>query len=661
MSIPTYSNPCLAPASNTSVYLIGVSDTSQGRLEVNTIDLSNITSPKLTSTFVNSNPYQWSNTAPKFCSHYPTYQAPKNALDTQGSIHIQQFGMGWTNDANVYPANGKFDPPSGYEDVAYTSPKLFATVGYAGVNGFVLAMTNTTDYWVGVRSNATDSFSSIYDFNLQVYPSPRPFLAVGTYTGAAKAPARGNVIVFDTARSGTIYTAMGYDTPDTQVKGLTLILSAPQLVAMKNVVLTGDAIPVSANSGAYILDKAPDNSTAMYYINPSQSAGLQQVVVTGQAPAFISSMVATVTPTQIILYSIQSGEPRFSVFDLSTKIWANSNIETPGNPSTGGGSFNGGLDVSGSKTPLGAIVGGVVGALVFMALAVFLVIRHRRRRTFSSSSSSSRSKDNNGKTELAASTPSSTAQDFNKVDTSIDTPRRPLLSTTVTYPLPPPKVTYPLPPRSTTPRDPQLSPTDPYYPPPSPSTQNATLRRNPQSPMWQSLAFDFIPKTPPGPELHHPDNNDNIIANSNHNNDNNDSSEYHDLFANSNNTIVYNSFGGASRDTSSPVTVVSSRELNSDDYSSYKQRPSTPSSPPVSTSEISYHYQQQYTPVGTPQLYHRNQQHFQSPELTYSSPLVSAATHTYSDLSGMTVDVDQAFIVPPSVLSGSRPPSLQGQ
>ncbi|KAG0307521.1 hypothetical protein BGZ97_000369 [Linnemannia gamsii] len=582
MSIPAYSNPCLAPASNTSVYLIGVSDITQGRLEVNTIDLSNIASPKLTSTIFNANPYQWSNTAPKFCSHYPTYQAPKNAPDTQGAIHIQQFGVGWTNDANVYPANGMFDPPSGFDDVAYVNPKLFATVGNAGANGFVLAMTNTTDYWVGLRSNATDSYSTLYDFDLKVFPSSRPFLAVGTYTGTAKAPARGNAIVFDTARSGTIYTATGYDTPDTQVKGPTLILSAPQLVSMKNVVLTNDAIPVSSNSGAYILDKAPDSSTTIYYINPSQSAVLQQVVVTGKAPAFISSMIATATPTQIVLYSIQTGGPRFSVFDFATKTWANPNIVTLGDPSTGGGSLNGGLDVTGSKTPLAAIAGGTVGVLALIALIVFLVIRHRRRRPSSSSSSSSHSKDER----------------------------------------------------------------DSYYPPPSPSSLNSTLRRNPQSPIWKSLAFDFIPKTPPGPELHYPDNDDNITSNSNLNNDSN---EYHDSFANSNNTVVYSSFGGASRDNSGPVTVVTSRELNSDDYSSYRQRPFTPSSPPVSTSEISYHHhQQQYTPVGTPQLHHHNQEHLQSPELNYSSPLVSTATHTYSDLSGMTVKVDQTCIVPSS-------------
>ncbi|KAF8936269.1 hypothetical protein BGZ47_009577 [Haplosporangium gracile] len=655
MSIPTYSNPCLAPASNTSIYLIGVSDTSQGRLEVNTIDLSNINSPKLTSTIINSNPYQWSNTAPKSCSYYPGYQAPKNILDTQGAIHIQQFGMGWTNDANMYPASDKFDPPSGYDDIAYVDPKLFATVGHAGVNGFVLAMTNTTDYWVGVRFNATDSFSSLYDFNLQVIPNSRPFLAVGTYIVAAKAPAHGNAIVFDTARSGTIYTATGYDTPDTQVKGSTLILSAPQVVSMSNITFTNDAIPISSNAGAYILDKASDNSTAIYYINPRQSAVLQQVIVSGQAPAFIASMVVTATPTQIVLYSIQSGEPRFSVFDLTTKTWTSSNVVNP----IDGGSLtpgNGGLDASGSKVPLGAVVGGVFGALVLIALAIFLIVRHRRRRASSSSSSSSSShfKEENGKCDLSSSTSSpntSTDQYSKMVLRKIDNSRSSLPLPTVTYPLPPPSISYPIPPKSSAPRGPQLSPTDTYYPPPSPSSQNLTLRGNPRSPMWQSLAFDIISKTPPGPELHYPENDDNITGS------NRDSSGYHDSFANSNNTIVCSSFSGVS---SSPVSIETSRELNSDDYS-YKQRPFTPSSPLVSTSEASYrhHQQQQYISVGTPQLHHHNQQHLQSPEPTYSSPLVSAATHAYSDLSGVTIKADQTSMVSPSAVQGSRPSSSQ--
>lgn len=651
MSIPTYSNPCLAPASNTSVYLIGVSDTTQGRLEVNTIDLTNISYPRLLSTIINSNPYQWSNAAPKLCTPYPGYQAPKNALGTQGAIHIQQFGMGWTNDANVYPANGRFDPPSGFDTIAYEDPKLFATVGHAGVNGFVLAMTNTSDYWVGVRSNATDSFSSLYDFNLQVSPNPRPFLAVGTYTSTAKAPAHGNAIVFDTARSGTIYTATGYDTPDTQVKGLTLILSAPQLVSMKNLVLTNDAIPISSSPGAYILDRASDSSTAIYYINPSQSAVLQQIVGSGQAPAFVTSMVATVTSTQIVLYSLQTGGPKFSVFDLATKTWTSSGAMNP----TDGGPLtpdNGGLDASGSKVPLGAIVGGVIGALVLMALAIFLVIRHRRRRSSMSSSSPFHSKEDNGKTERSSSSSTSNStsdQDFEKGATAIDTPRSHLPPPTVIYPHQPPTVSYPLPPRSSTPRDPQLSPTETYYRPPSRSSHHSTLRRNPQSPMWQTLGFDIIPKTPPGPELHYPENDDNVTITN--------SGGYHD--ANSNNTVVFSSFSDASRDISSPVTVVTSRELDSDEYSYKQQRPFTPSSPPVSSSELSYHHHQQqhYTSVGTPQLHHINQQHIQSPELTYSSPLVSAATHACSDLSGVTAEVDQTFTVPSSAAVGSRPPS----
>lgn len=449
--------------------------------------------------------------------------------------------------------------------------------------------------------------------------------------------------MFDTAQSGTIYTAMGYDTPDTQVKGRTLILSTPQPVSMKNVVLTNDAIPVSSSSAAYILDKASDSSTAIYHINPSQSAVLQQVVVSGQSPAFVSSMVATVTSTQIVLYSLQTGGPKFSVFDLTTKTWISSSGTNP----TDGGSLtpgNGGLDAPGSRVPLGVIVGGVVGALVLIALAIFLVIRHRRRRA-SMLSSSSQSKEEHGESELSSTPNSSSDQNFKKGSITIDAPLLP----TVIYPPQPSTVSYPLPPRSSTPRDPQLSSSDTYYPLPSPSSQNSTLRRNPQSPMRQSLLFDFIPKAPPGPELHYSENDDNMTITS--------SGGYHD--ANSNNTIVYSTFSDASRDISSPVTTITSRELHSDDYSYKQQQPFTPSSPPVSSSEILYHYHQQqhYTPVGTPQLHHRSQQHIQSPELTYSSPLVSAATHAYSDLSGVTVEVDQAFIVPPSATTSSRPPS----
>ncbi|KAG0374560.1 hypothetical protein BGX24_010251 [Mortierella sp. AD032] len=161
MSIPSYSNPCIVSAStpltpSSTVYLVGVSDTTQGLLEVNAIDLSNLSNPHVTLSIVNSNPFQWSNTAPKMCSNYPGYHPPQTS-PFNGAIHVQQFGVGWSNDANVYPSIGKMEQPSEFDEVSFPDPKMYATVGNAGSSRFVMAMTNTTAIWLGLRYNATDS------------------------------------------------------------------------------------------------------------------------------------------------------------------------------------------------------------------------------------------------------------------------------------------------------------------------------------------------------------------------------------------------------------------------------------------------------------------------------------------------------------------------
>ncbi|KAF9095253.1 hypothetical protein BGX23_000769 [Mortierella sp. AD031] len=615
INIPLYSNPCLAPSSiNSTIYLIGVSETVPGRLEVNTINLTNPLSPQISLTTVNSNPGRWTNTAPKICTSYPGYNPNPKGTTALPPIHIQQFGVGWSNDANIYLNSGKVDLASSFETIAFTNPKLFATVGNAGLNSFVLAMTNDTtsgtgSLWVGMRYNATDSFSSLYDFNLQNFPTATPFLAVGSYTATAKVPGRGNAIVFDSTRSGMIYAATAYDAPETDVDGNTVLLSTPQFVSMKNVALTTDAIPISSGSGAYILDKAADSSTVMYYINPSQSTILQQVIFSGNAPKFTPSMVATATHSQIVIYSIQAGVPKFNVFDMTTKLWTGPDLVTPGNPLTpdnvpptpgNGGSINGGNDTT--KAPLGAIIGGVVGGLVLIALAAFLFIRHRRRRLGGRSSSSLSSKDN-GKTEMSSAPASSGSEGLKKFAITIDAP----------YP-PPAPVSCPSTPKSI-PREPQLSPTEVYYPPPPPS-QNSSMRRNPQSPLAKSLAFEFAPKPPPGPELHYSDD----------------------------------SFGGAGLDISNPITAVESRASYSDDYS---KRPYTPPPPPTDASSY------QNTPVGSPQLHHLQQHH----QGYSSSPLVSGVTQTYSDMSGDTIGQDFVPPPPPPPPSGfatPRPPPSLG-
>ncbi|KAF9127374.1 hypothetical protein BGW39_005911 [Mortierella sp. 14UC] len=595
MSIPSYTNPCIvsfstASAPSSTIYLIGVSDTSQGLLEVNKIDISNLSNPLATLSIANSNPFQWSNTAPKICSTYPGYQ-PADASPFNGVIHIQQFGVQWSSDANVFLSIGKIEQPSQFDDIAYPDPKLFATVGNAGLSQFALAMTNTTDNWGGIRYNATDGSNSLY----------------GT-------------------RSGTIYNATGSDTVDVNSTGSPLTLSAPQAVSMRDVTFTVDAIPLSSGAGAYILDKAYDGTTAMYYINPSQSTTLQRVTVLGPAPTFIKTMVGTVTPSQIILYSIQLGGPQFHVFDLTSKTWTASSLITPGNPSTNPGNGtvtpgNNGIDASpGSKLSPGGIMSGILTAVAFIALAAFFVFRRHRRRPSSPSSSSSSTHSNgeNGKSELAPLYTVAAAQDGSEtVAIPVD----------ASYPPPPSSstVSYPLPPRNSIPRDPQLTPAaDSFYPPP-PSGVNAL--RNPQSPMWKSLAFDFIPKTPPGPELHYSDS----------------WGDYADVNSKHHSKDVYSTYGGSrqSQDISSP-TIADGHSLYIDDP--YDKRPFTPRL----SSEI--------TPVmGTPQSHDRSQEHLQSSEQSCSSPLVLGETALPSS------DLDAPAVpIPASDPIDAKPLTSQG-
>lgn len=158
MSIPTYSNACIAPSvSGTSVYLVGVPATSEGRLEVNLINLSNINSP--TATFLNqSSFFVWSSAAPKACFSYPG-----NTGDINSPVAMQQFGVN-SYFTNIYP-NGTIDFPLNFQSMGYISPKLFSFTGAVGTLNWVTAVANysntvTNSPWVGVRLNATEGVDS---------------------------------------------------------------------------------------------------------------------------------------------------------------------------------------------------------------------------------------------------------------------------------------------------------------------------------------------------------------------------------------------------------------------------------------------------------------------------------------------------------------------
>lgn len=116
---------------------------------------------------------------------------------------------------------------------------------------------------------------------------------------------------------------------------------------------------------------------------------MQRVAIAGSAPLFSTSMQATVLGSQIVTYGSgsSSGVSSFNTFDPIAAIWSGPGLVVPSpiaptSTSTypSPTSSQTGKTVDGeSKTPIGAIVGGVVGALVVIALIAFFVIRSRRR------------------------------------------------------------------------------------------------------------------------------------------------------------------------------------------------------------------------------------------------------------------------------------------
>ncbi|KAG0354153.1 hypothetical protein BGX24_007011 [Mortierella sp. AD032] len=167
-AIPTFSNPCLAPfvtPGSPNIYLAGVSDTVDGRLEVYSVNIGNIAAPTATLQVTNLNTLKWKNSAPKHCSNYP---GDTNTLTT-AALHVQQFGPYYSVDSNVR-STGVVENPTGFEGVAWVSPKNYAIVGHAGPIGFVAALTNSTapltntslptnSLWAGLRLNGTDGLT----------------------------------------------------------------------------------------------------------------------------------------------------------------------------------------------------------------------------------------------------------------------------------------------------------------------------------------------------------------------------------------------------------------------------------------------------------------------------------------------------------------------
>ncbi|KAH7049738.1 hypothetical protein BKA57DRAFT_461113 [Linnemannia elongata] len=391
--IPTFTNPCIASfvtKGSTQVYLAGVSDVTNGQLEVYTVDIVNIQTPVSTRVVSSLNALYWKNNAPKACSTYPGDTSASTA-----ALHFQQFGPFTSYDSNIL-TSGVVETPSRFDGYAWVSPKNYAIVGHAGPIAFAAALTNqttlaTSSPWVGIRLNGTSGLDGTMNAKLTSYPVSTPLLSLGTYTPSTVAPARGYLTVFDNAGSGRVYATTGYDKSNPLITDL-LGLGISQTVDMNNIKLTPDAIAVNIGTAGYILDKATDGTTIVYSINPGQSNKLQVVTTTGDVLPFSANIAATSQNSQIITYRVDGTTASFNSFDTTTGKWAGIGLKAPSpKPSTGspggsnGGSGNGsGNSTSGSEdkggAPIGAIVGGVVGGLIVIALIAFLFVRHRRQK-----------------------------------------------------------------------------------------------------------------------------------------------------------------------------------------------------------------------------------------------------------------------------------------
>ncbi|KAG0320675.1 hypothetical protein BGZ97_013105 [Linnemannia gamsii] len=387
MSIPNFQYGCIAPSNSGSnvVYLAGVS--TPGTLAVYSVNLANPNSPTVTPLATNTDT-SWSIMSKKACISFPGLQGTTNA-----PFVVQQFGVRSTIQANIYP-NGTTWGAFSFNGIAFMSPQLYNVAGASKESVWITAETNNTystgGPWTGMRLNATDMLATIADPVLSNYPSTTPLVSVGTYVPTSFTPAQGYTIVFDVLGGGSIYTALNTAVTLTGADRVTS-LSSPRAVDMGDIKLTTNVIPVTMIGVAYLLDQSPvDGTTVLYSIDPSKGNKLQRVAFPGSAPLFAPGMQATALGSQIVTYgsgSSSSASSPFNTFDTVAATWSGPGLVQPSpiaSPTTSAipspTSSQTGKDGNGeSKTPIGAIVGGVVGGLVVIALIAFFVIRNRRK------------------------------------------------------------------------------------------------------------------------------------------------------------------------------------------------------------------------------------------------------------------------------------------
>jgi hypothetical protein len=382
-TIPIYTNTCIAPGpSGTFVYLVGVPVANEGKLEVYTVDLSDINSP--VATFINSQTNAiWTSDTVKACYDFESSQPNSPFI-------LQQFQPN-SYFVNIYP-NGTIASPGYFNNTQFVTPKLCSVTGATENTLWFTAYVNTTvnagpattnSLWSGMRLHATNNSENNLKYLSSQYSTSKPLISVGTYVTASETKTQGHHIVFDTNGGGVFYSVLDSIAPVTSSNYSTVSLSNPQRVNMNGIWLTSNAIAITLDSVAYILDQAPDASVRLYSIIPGQSTNLLPVQVSGSVPMFSPFMTVTALNENILLYSISGvGVATFNSFDTEALAWSGPNLMMPSSLPSPPKPSPASCPDSGCPTPTshtGAIIGGVVGGLALLAIAAFFLIRYRRK------------------------------------------------------------------------------------------------------------------------------------------------------------------------------------------------------------------------------------------------------------------------------------------
>ncbi|KAF8944167.1 hypothetical protein BGZ47_004563 [Haplosporangium gracile] len=357
--VPVYNQACIASDSSrnqTSFYLAGSSQ--PGHLDVdyfNNFESPPAPNPVATQTDQNA----WDTNAKKLCFTRPNQQL------TNPGVYVVQLGSGSTYIALAQTNNVVSDAVT-FSGVSFTNPKLFAWNGKHEEHDMFIAATNITfiaeaNAWTGFRLDFTNSHEN--------YRSDQALLAVGTYGLYNSTASQGHTTVFDkSGETGQIQTATG-SLPSGAINDTqpAVTLGTPMSVIMMGTKLTANAIPVTMGTIGYILDKADNGSTVVYSINPSNSSTLNRVYVAGDSLPFSNILAASALYNGILTYSSNGTVASFNVFDINSGKW------------NGNGLVSADVVRPNSSTPTAAIIGGVIGGLLVIAIAICFFIRRRRQ------------------------------------------------------------------------------------------------------------------------------------------------------------------------------------------------------------------------------------------------------------------------------------------